>query len=403
MMILRWFFSRTLRQATELRKHVQRILNAQRDILSSQAVQAVTQASDELLVTIHSGADKKTILEAVEKYEAIANQWLKPYPHPGWRENVEVILVAVAVAMGIRTFFLQPMKIPTGSMQPTLYGITYEDLRADHNAQVPGFFARWFDSWVRGISFYHFVAKEDGTLRIIDDSPQRVFPLITRQRFAVGDTVYTVWFPGEQFFRHSHLFDGKEFRKGEDILKMKVTAGDHLFVNRITYNFRHPERGEIIIFETKGINDLPQDTFYIKRMVALGTERVSIGDDNHLVINGVRLTAATPHFENLYTFGHVYRPNHYFGEVNEVVGDAVQFQLHQQDPSRYPYPITIAPLFHDASVVRTVQPDHYMVMGDNTMNSYDSRYWGDFPRTNVIGKASFIYWPIGSRFGWGYR
>jgi len=33
-------------------------------------------------------------------------------------------LVALAVAMGIRTFFLQPFKIPTGSMQPTLFGVT---------------------------------------------------------------------------------------------------------------------------------------------------------------------------------------------------------------------------------------------------------------------------------------
>ena len=40
-----------------------------------------------------------------------------------WRENVEVLLVAIAVAMGIRTFFLQPFKFPTGSMQPTLYGV----------------------------------------------------------------------------------------------------------------------------------------------------------------------------------------------------------------------------------------------------------------------------------------
>ena len=52
-------------------------------------------------------------------------------------------------------------------------------------------------------------------------------------------------------------------------------------------------------------------------------------------------------------------------------------------------------------------------MGDNTLNSSDSRYWGDFERTKVIGKSAFVYWPIGgstfrgeerpSRFGWSHR
>ncbi len=50
-----------------------------------------------------------------------------------------------------------------------------------------------------------------------------------------------------------------------------------------------------------------------------------------------------------------------------------------------------------------VRPDHYAVFGDNTANSLDSRYWGDFPQENVIGKSWFVYWPIGPRFGWGQR
>ena len=41
------------------------------------------------------------------------------------------------------------------------------------------------------------------------------------------------------------------------------------------------------------------------------------------------------------------------------------------------------------------------VMGDNTLSSLDSRFWGDFPSSYVIGKAFFVYWPITRRFGWG--
>ena len=390
-MILRWFLSRTVRQATDMRKHVHKMLRAQQDILAPQAVETVQSALDSLHAALRNGADAKTLNDQMTALEKAAVQWIKPYPNAVWRENVEVLLVAVAVAMAIRTFFLQPMKIPTGSMQPTLYGITYENLKNSSADSIPAGIQKWIAVFFYGTSYYHFVAREEGTFRLLDSVPQRVLPLVYKQRFAVGDEVYTVWFPGEKFFQHAGVMTGQPFRKGQDVIKMKATAGDHLFVNRFTYNFRHPTRGEIVIFETRGIEDLPQDTYYIKRLVALGNERVRVGNDQHLIIDGQRLDANTPHFENVYTFGPEYRENHYFGHVNEIVG------------SRFLRGQVVAPLFHDESVERVVPPHHFLVMGDNTMNSYDSRYWGDFPEQNVIGKSSLVYWPISSRFGWGYR
>ena len=45
--------------------------------------------------------------------------------------NLEAIVVSVAVAFAIRSLFLQPFKIPTGSMQPTLYGIHHVPLETE--------------------------------------------------------------------------------------------------------------------------------------------------------------------------------------------------------------------------------------------------------------------------------
>ena len=402
-----WLFSRNVRQATAMRRHVQKLLNHQRDILSLQARQALEGAIADLQNTLAATTDKAVLEKQMESLEAAANKWLKPYPNAAWRENVEVLLVALAVAMGIRTFFLQPFKIPTGSMQPTLFGVTSypefgrapEEVTRKQAAElvIPTGWQR-VREWFEGVSYLHIVADADGELSAVD-TPTRFLIFNLWQTLVVGSKSYTIWFPpdyGEQALQtRAGLHLGQSFRKGEDILKLKVVAGDHLFVDRITYNFRSPERGEIIVFETKGIQGLRQDQFYIKRMVAMGGEKVQIGDDRHLLINGKRLDASMPHFEKVYSFDPKQPPreSQYSGHVNDTIA------------RRY-YPSffgSLAPLFPDASTVYNISPDHYMVMGDNTMNSLDSRSWGDFPASNVIGKSFFVYWPITDRFGWGYH
>ncbi len=402
-MKLRWFLSGTVREATEMCKHVGKLASSQRDLLSPQAFEAVNSAQAETQKAIDDHVDNETLRKRMAELETAANKWLKPYPHSEWRENVEVFLVAIAVAMAIRTFFLQPFKIPTGSMQPTLYGVEYEPADA-----IPNQFGRIWDACVRGTFYHYFKAAEDGEL-IRLDAPEHVLRFINKQtlwvKYSGQDQLksHAIWFtpdedPDQQakYQRSAGLIPGRTFKKGEYLFKTKEIVGDHLFVDRVTYNFRAPERGEIIVFKTKGIMHpgMRQDQFYIKRLVALGGEKVSIGNDQHLRINGVRLDAATPHFENVYTFNKIPQNNHYFGHVNEVTGRKV---------GRY----GLAEYFRDEQEVYEVPPRHYMVMGDNTLNSFDSRGWGDFPRENVIGKSFFVYWPIAnhneSRFGWGQR
>lgn len=404
-MTLQWFLSRRVRVATHMYKHVQKILNAQRDLLSPEAIQKVEGAIGDLRETLRTNPTRPALDTKLSEFEVTANKWLKPYPSAGIRENIEVLLVAIAVAMGIRTFFLQPFKIPTGSMQPTLYGITHENFIDQPNVEFPNAVQRFFTFWYRGLSHTHIKALDSGQFRIIDEQPMRLLLFNLRQRFQIGNTPHTIWFPPDSVFKRAGLTDqygsatGKIFQKGEDVIKLKVISGDHLFVDRVSYNFRRPKRGEIIVFETKGISALPQDQFYIKRLVALGGETVRIGNDRHLVINGKRLDASTPHFEHVYSFDPKGPPaeSEYSGHVNDAVA---------QKFFRF---VNLAPLFRDENDSEQVKPNHYMVMGDNTLNSSDSRTWGDFSRENVIGKSFFVYWPIGSqngrdsRFGWGTR
>lgn len=386
-MIVRWLLSRTVRQASDLCHRVKKILRAQQDLLPPQAIEAVNQAIQEVRQTIRSGADPQSIARISERLEKTANKWLKPYPHAGMRENLDVILVALAVALGIRTFFLQPMAIPTGSMQPTLYGITTEDLRGKPGAEIPNVLVRTVQSLFYGISYYHYVAKTDGAFEWLGP-PRTVLPFVKRQDYRVGPSTGSMWFPPER--EKTGLRDGMVFRAGEDIMKLKLRSGDRLFADRFTYNFRRPARGEIVIFESRGIPGLQQDTHYIKRLVGLGGERVQISNERRVMINGRELNASTPRFENLYSFSGPPEESAYSGHVNDFVA-------HQ-----YGKP-GISPKLRTEREAFDVPPNHYFVLGDNTMNSYDSRAWGAFPREKVMGKCAFVFWPISPRFGWGFR
>jgi signal peptidase I len=432
-----WLTSNTAREATTMRKHVRKLLQHQRDILSPKAIAEVEAAMKGIQDAIAGKADKGALEKQMENLEETANKWIKPYQNAALRENVEVLLVALAVAMAIRTFFLQPFKIPTASMQPTLYGITQDNLLVETNYQKPTGWGRVKD-WMAGGSYLSYQADQDGTFDGVS-KPLRLAIFNIKQTLWFAGKPHNFWFvpdtgggaplqvnlaqtfqalfmdlpadsQGSDLEYHMHVMRGTMFHKGEDMLKMKITSGDHLFIDRITYNFTPPRRGDIVVFETKGIPEdqrnawrIPDDQFYIKRLVGLGGEILSLQKDydvtdaprpdgtigtvpaGHLVINGQPLSTATPHFDNLYSFSNpprgatslAYQANHYYGHA----------MIMRLAPGEE---------FH-------IRPDYLFVMGDNTMNSLDSRFWGDFPQDKVIGRAFSVYWPISDRFGWGFH
>lgn len=396
MLITRWFLSKTIREAVSMRRHVRKLLNHQRDILKPDQIKAIEDQLIDLSEALRTAAPLPVIKTHIGRVETAANENLRPYPNAGWRENVEVLLVALAVAMGIRTFFLQPFKIPTGSMQPTLFGVESENLHGNKDAALPAGLDR-VKEWFAGVRYVQFKADQDGVLNRID-RPMRFLIFNIKQTIWFAGKPHTIWFPPDygavplDYRINSKI--GSFFRAGQEIINLRIISGDHLFVDRLTYNFRPPERGEIVVFETKGIYKLPQDQFYIKRLVGLGGEELQIGNDRHLIVNHTnRLDTTTPHFQFVYGFKTNSPPldSHYSGHVNQWVAEDYGYEFMPG--------AQLAPEFPDEATVFRIPKDKLVVMGDNTMNSKDSRDWGAFPKENVIGRSFFVYWPLSERFG----
>jgi signal peptidase I len=388
----RWWISRKFRQAADLRKQVWFIQNAQRDELPANALDALDEGLARFDAAYRAARNGAAAEQAADALEEIAGKWLRPYPNAGARENLKEFLVSSVFILTVFTFFIQPMKIPSGSAQPTLYGNVVYNLQTT-NEPLPGRVRRFID-WFRGFSYHDWVARDSGELEILPE--RRLFGFIRSRTFRIGRDTYTFYWPPEQLLKGCGVRPGQHFNQGEQVFRLKIQSGDRLFVDRMTYHFRRPRRGEIIVFSSVNIDPslrvyrghpvLIPNTHYIKRLIATGEEKVQIGNDRHVRINGKRLDNKTPHFEKVYSFTGPPRDSVYSGHVNEQVA---------REYGRS----GLAVLFPDENTVFTVRPKFYLAFGDNTMNSFDGRSWGDFPRTQVTGRALFTFWPFSSRFG----
>ena len=134
-----------------------------------------------------------------------------------------------------------------------------------------------------------------------------------------------------------------------------ISPGDHVFMEGLTYLRRPPRRGEVIVFETEGIATLPQDQLFVMRATGEPREQVGISAGD------------------LYIDGKVVTLSNAMGRITYAL------------PSRS--------VLFDAQTNTSVPAGHYFVLGDNSTNSLDSRYWGCVPRRNIRGRISFCYWP----------
>ncbi|HTI71249.1 MAG TPA: signal peptidase I [Candidatus Limnocylindria bacterium] len=409
-MLFRSLFSRTVRKAGQVIEAAEKILNHQRDELPEKNLAEIEQGIATLKELRRTGTIEQ-IKAGMDRLDETAQKWFKVYPNASTRENIEGFFTMAVLLFAFRQFFAQPMEIPTGSAQPTFWGITGHDLRGKPDVKIPtGLEAVW-DRWIKGDRYIHVVARADGAITAAPKKATALnlgnFHLFEHQLLTLSpvgpdglpipstEETYDIPISTENFFVHMGLVDESLgqikkafFKKGEDIIKVKVSTGDRLFVNCLTYNFRRPHRGETVVFKSSGIPGITQGTHYIKRLIAMDGEEVRIGDDRHVYINGRKLDSSTPGFENVYSFDPKTPPvaDHYSGHVNQKVWIATNGR-------------SGAKLFPDGDSVFKVKPHHFLCFGDNTMNSNDGRDWGDFPEEKVIGKSLFVFWPFTERWG----
>jgi signal peptidase I len=163
---------------------------------------------------------------------------------------------------------------------------------------------------------------------------------LLKDLFTIGALIVLVVIPVRTFIVSPYIVDGESMHPTFENL-------DYLVVDQLVYNLHAPQRGDVIVFR------YPKDpsVFYIKRIIGLPGEKVSInhGVTTILNANGDKIPLSEPYIVN--------------------------------EDTTYTSDITLT-------------SGEYFVMGDNRPNSSDSRIWGPLPAKNIIGRVDLRLFPV---------
>ena len=350
----------------QLRHDARHVRNMKGDIARPEQLKELDDA-EQALEGAWSRQNAAELQSATDRLSAAIAAIYPPVRFPRIRENVEVFVVALSVAMAFRTYFIQPFKIPTGSMQPTLYGIIVRE--QEGRGIMDRFPLNFVSLSLFGERYVEVRAAASGQVRMHEAEYDRNEDTFI---FYVGGIPHRVRRGMKlRFTPDTHVSRGDLLASG------RFVYGDHIFVDKVRYNFSHPKRGDIIVFSTDDIDypGIRPHSFYIKRLAALPGEEVSI-DPPYLVINGKRI-------EEPYAF-HRLLTDVEHGYGGYVLGkqqlDAPTYLLNMED--------------------RRALGDHqYLPLGDNSAHSLDGRYFGPVSSRSLVGPAFLVYWPFSRRSG----
>ena len=405
-----------------------KVWHFRRDRLTEREAGELRARIDELRQRHRAKAEAGKLKLSIEALEPVLQRTGGAiYPRSALVENVEFFLVAAIVIIGVRTYFVQPFKIPTNSMWPTYYGMTPEVF--SQPAQEPGplavaaravAYGAWphrLDAPVGGEVLIPVGGEQSRGIvhcRIVPGHAWLVIPTQLREYTLLVDdqpvtvrlpldfdfdwVVYDAFFPSAQGYAPRRLGallqeklnageyvdrmvdgvptrcirSGRRMRAGERLLAFDEITGDQLFVDRVSYNFVRPQVGQGFVFSTARIPGIGAEMYYIKRLVGTPGDTIQIHVPaiyrNGKPITGADAFGMNARREGKYE-GYFYGPA---GRANYLLTD-------------------------DASL--TVPERSFFAMGDNSGISMDGRYWGFVPAKEAVGRPLFIYFPFSRRWG----
>ena len=379
---------RHVKYGREFAKDARKLLAYKRDLLSDATI-ADFEAGIQKLETAVAAREERAIEAAAGALDKQCAGFVKPPKDAGLRENCEVFLVAIVVALGVRTYFLQPFTIPTASMFPTLNGI----IGVKTDEPPPNIVTRILHFAWHGRTYVDVVAKTDDVITDVREVKSLPFMnvvsrfgFVSRLEIVGRRSSYVVDCPSDTLRSTPGLMRPvREFKAGDVIVRGYYNTGDHVFVDKISYHFRRPKSGEVFVFNTHKIptNDnrgKPEDwpsQFYIKRLVGTPCDTLQVKPPE-LFINGKR--AEGYGFERVMAAQGQYHG--YSNGADDGMGGVRPMKLLTAPDVSFPVP-----------------EKEYFAMGDNSYHSSDSRDWGTVPQQNIMGRGVFVYWPFTPHFG----
>lgn len=259
------------------------------------------------------------------------------------REWADALVIAFLLAMFIRVFVVELFKIPSPSMTPTLLG-----------TEPPR----------QAVSFYDVNGDGEKDMILFSGSSR--------------------WVNVYEKKGNSYSYAG-EWDPGYDLdlwMRKAQQRRDRIVVGKFLYWFRPPRRGDIVVFKVPESIFESAKPIYIKRVAGLPGETLAFdpapGVPGHedtmgwLVADGKRVTS--PAFFASHTY-----------EWRNVPGIS---------PFGAPPFATYRFRGSGADLLRVRVPkDGVYMLGDNTVSSRDSRYWGDVKFDRLRGRAVLRYFP----------